>query len=46
MSRVSLVSRQTIKIHNCLINEEKHDLVIKSHKQKIGYNRKTNKKWQ
>ena len=36
MSRDNLGNKQTV-IHNCLIKNEKYDLVITSHKQKIGY---------
>ena len=37
MSRDNLGNKQTIIIHNCLINEERYDLVITPHKQSIGY---------
>ena len=37
MSRDNLGNKQTIIIHNCLINDKKYDLVITSHKQTIGY---------
>ena len=43
MSRDNLVSKQTIKAHIFLINEERYDLVITSHKQKKGYNGSKNK---
>ena len=32
-----LGNKQTIVIHNCEINHQKHDLVITPHKQTIGY---------
>ena len=37
MSRDNLGNRQTIIVHNCLNNDEKHDLVIKPKRQTIGY---------
>ena len=37
MSRDSLGNKQTIIIHNCLINDEKYDLVILLHRQSVGY---------
>ena len=37
MSRDTLGNNQTIIIHNCLINDERCDLVITPHKQSVGY---------
>ena len=37
MSRDNLGNKQTIILHNCLIKENRYDLVITSLKQKIGY---------
>ena len=37
MSRDNLGNKQTIKLHNCLINDEKYDLVITPHRQSVGY---------
>ena len=37
MSRDNLGNKQTIIIHNCLINDEKYDLVTTPHRQTIGY---------
>ena len=37
MSRDSLGNKQTIIINNCLINDEKYDLVITPHRQSVGY---------
>ena len=37
MSKDNLGSKQTIILHNCLIKNERYDLVITSHKQTIGY---------
>ena len=37
MSRDNLGNKQTIIIHNCLINDERYDLVITPHRQSIGY---------
>ena len=37
MSRDNLGNKQTIIIHNCLINNEKYDLVITPHRQSVGY---------
>ena len=37
MSRDNLGNKQTIKLHNCLINDKKYDLVITTHRQTIGY---------
>ena len=37
MSRDNLGNKQTIIIHNCLINDERYDLVITPHRQSIRY---------
>ena len=37
MSRDNLGNKQTIIIHNCFINNEKHDFVITPHRQSVGY---------
>ena len=37
MSRDNLGNKQTTIIHNCLINDEKYDLVITRHRQSVGY---------
>ena len=37
MSRDSLGNKQTIILYNCLINDERYDLVITPHRQTIGY---------
>ena len=37
MSRDNLGNKQTIIIHNCLINDKKNDLVITPHRKTIGY---------
>ena len=37
MSRDNLRNKQTIIIRNCLIKDEKYDLVVTSHRQSIGY---------
>ena len=37
MSRDNLGNKQTIIIHNCLINDDKDDLVITPHRQSVGY---------
>ena len=37
MSRENLGNKQTIIIHNCLINDEKYDLVFTPHRQSVGY---------
>ena len=37
MSRDNLGSKQTIILHNCLINNERYDFVIKPIRQTIGY---------
>ena len=37
MSRDNLGNKQTIIIHNCLINDERYDLVITPHRQSVGY---------
>ena len=39
MSRDNLRNKQTFIIHNCLINDEKYDLVITPLRQTIGYTR-------
>ena len=39
MSLNNLGKSQTIKLHNCEINNETYDLVITPNKQTIGYNR-------
>ena len=36
MSRDNLGNKKTIIIHNCLINDEKYELVITPHRQKMG----------
>ena len=36
MSRDNLGNKQTIIIHNCLINDDKFDLVITPHRQSVG----------
>ena len=37
MSRGNLGNKQTIILHNCLINDERYDLVITPHRQSVGY---------
>ena len=37
MSRDNLVKKQIIIIYNCLINNDKSDLVISPHRQSVGY---------
>ena len=37
MSRDNLGNKQTIIIHNCLIDDDKFDLVITPHRQSVGY---------
>ena len=37
MSRDNLGIKQTIILHNCIINDERYDLVITPHRQTIGY---------
>ena len=37
MSRDNLGNKQTIVLHNCIINDGKYDLVITPHRQTIGY---------
>ena len=37
MSRDNLGSKQTIILHNCLIQHERCDLLITPHKQTVGY---------
>ena len=44
MSRDNLGSEQTIILHNCLIENERFDLVITRHKQSNGYIRSTTRK--
>ena len=39
MSRDNLGNKQTIIIHNCLINDDKYDLVITPQRQSVGYSR-------
>ena len=39
MSFKNLGNKQTLVLHNCEINNQKYDLVITSHTQKVGYNR-------
>ena len=40
MSRDNIGNKQTIVLHNCIINDERYDLVITPHRQKMGYKRK------
>ena len=47
MSRYNLGSKQTLVLHNCLFQNERHDLVLTPQKQTIGYirsKRQTRKK--
>ena len=37
MSKNSLRNKQTIVLHKCIINDERYDLKITSHRQTIGY---------
>ena len=37
MSRDNVGNKQTIILHNCIINDERYDLVITPHRQTIGY---------
>ena len=37
MSGDNLGNKQNFMIHNCLINNERYDLVITPHRQSIGY---------
>ena len=37
MPRDNLQNKQTIIVHNCLINDNKYDLVITPHRQSVGY---------
>ena len=37
MSRDILGNKQTIILHNCIINDERYDLVVTPHRQTIGY---------
>ena len=39
MSRDNLGNNQTTIIHNCLINDDKYDLVITPQRQSVGYTR-------
>ena len=39
MSRDNLGNKKTIIIHNCLIKDEKYELVITPHRQRMGYTR-------
>ena len=37
MSQDNLGNKQTIILHNCIINDERYDLVVTPHRQTIGY---------
>ena len=37
MSGENLGNKQTIILHNCIINDERYELIITSHRQTIGY---------
>ena len=37
MSKENLGNKQTIVLHNCIINDERYDLVTTPHRQTIGY---------
>ena len=37
MSRDNLGNKQTIGLHNCIINDERYDLVITRHRQTVGH---------
>ena len=37
MSRDNLGKKQTIILHNCIINGERYDIVVTPQKQTIGY---------
>ena len=37
MSQKNLGNKQTIVVHNCEISNQKYDLVITPHTQKVGY---------
>ena len=39
MSKDNLGNKQTIVLHNSIINDERYDLEIKPHRQTIGYKR-------
>ena len=39
MSRDNLGNKQTIVLHNCLIENERYDPVTTPHRQTIGYKR-------
>ena len=41
MSRDNLGNKQTIILHNCIINDDRYDLVITTHRQTMGYIRTT-----
>ena len=47
MSRDSLGNNQTIILHNCVVNDERYDLVITPQRRTIGYirtNRQSHRK--
>ena len=37
MSRDNLGNKQRFILHNCLINDERYDLLITPHRQSVGY---------
>ena len=37
MARDNLGNKQTFGLHNCIINDERYDLVITPHRQTVGY---------
>ena len=37
MSQDSLGNKQTIILHNCIINDERYEIVVTPHRQTIGY---------
>ena len=37
MSRENLGNKQTFILHNCIINDERYDLIINPPRQKLGY---------
>ena len=37
MSLTNLGKKQTIELHNCEIDNQKHDLVLTPHTQTVGY---------
>ena len=39
MSKDNLGNKRIIILHNCIINDERYELVIAPHKQTIGYMR-------